>query len=143
MAKEIIKDPQIFITKEARELFDNIKRSFTEFRQFDNKDFFMLAVMFGYENGVKKPLKPADTEKSGFARERYLLDTDNAVLKAIAISEKKDLEVIGDIKTIYAIAEEYANGGIKFLKEFVFDNPASFVKKYAVMLEEIYDRKAK
>ena len=140
MAKEIIKDPQIFITKEAREVFDNIKRSFTEFRQFDNKDFFILAVMFGYENGAKKALKPADTEKSGFARERYLSDTDNAVLKAIAVSEKNDIEAISDIKTIYAIAEEYANGGVKYLKEFIFDNPASFVKKYAVMLSEIHGK---
>ena len=47
MANNTLKDPQIYISKEARTLFDNMKRNLEEFKNFDNKDFFMLAVLFG------------------------------------------------------------------------------------------------
>ncbi len=34
-------------------------------------------------------------------------------------------------------AEEYANGGIGPLKEFVYENPASFTKKFSALLKEL------
>jgi len=136
MAKEVIKDPQIFIAKEARVLFDNMKNNFDEFKQFDNKDFFILAMIFGYANNKRKPLKKQEKEKSGFTRQRYLTNTDEGILKAIAIDDKKDISAINDIQTIYSIAEEYTNGGITYLKEFIYDNPASLTKKFSAKLNE-------
>lgn len=136
MAKEIVKDPQIFISKEARKLYENMQTSFEEFKKLDNKDFFLLMLVFGCLNEKKKTLSDQDAEKSGFTRERYLDPEENAILKAIAITEKNDIALVNDIPEAYAIAEEYANGGMNFLKEFVYDNPASFVKKFAAMLKD-------
>ena len=134
--KETIKDPQIFITKEARELFDKMKSRIREFRSFENKDFVILSAMFGIRNKKRKPLKPQDTEKSGFTRERYLSASEMAVFRALAINEKEDVAVIKDPKYIYSIVEEYCNGGISDLKEFVFGDAASLTKKLASKLRE-------
>ena len=135
--KETLKDPQIFITREARELFDNMKSRFPEFKSFDNKDFVVLAAMFGVRNKKRKPLRPQDTEKSGFTRERYLSNSEMAVFRALAINEKEDVTIIRDPKYTYSLVEEYCNGGISDLKEFIFGEPGSLSKKLASKLKEI------
>lgn len=137
MGNKIIKDPQIYISKEARKLFDNMKNQLEEFKQMDNKDLFILAVMFGYLNNRKKKLERLKRTESGFTRERYLLPEDNGVLKAIAIFDEKDISIVNNIPHVYSIAEEYANAGIAYLKQFVFDDPASFVKKFASELKKL------
>lgn len=137
MENKIIKDPQIFISKEARQLFDNLRKQLEEFKQMDNKDFFMMAVMFGYLNNKKKKLEHSSKTESGFTRERYLSAEDNGVLKAIAITSEKDLCIVNDIVYVYSIAEEYANGGISYLKEFVFEDQASFIKNFASEIKKI------
>ncbi len=137
MENKVIKDPQIYISKEARELFDNLQDQLDEFKQMDNKDFFILAVLFGYLNNKKKKLEHASKTESGFTRERYLSAEDNGVLKAIAIAGEKDIEIVNDIVRVYSIAEEYANGGIAYLKEFIFDDQASFVKNFASEIKKL------
>ena len=131
-----IKDPQIYISNEADKLFDNIKH-YKEFRQLDNKDFFMLALMFGYLNKKRSPLKKQNRTKSGFTRERYLSENDKAVLKTIAIEETGQIEVVNKIMEVFSIAEEFANGGIIYLQKFIFDNPADFAKKFASTLKKL------
>jgi len=128
-----IKDPQIFVSKKTRQVFDEMKKR-SEFKQMENKDLFLLAVLFGYENSSKRKLAHSDKTQSGLTRERYLSDEDNAILKAIAIDFTDDLSVIEDITKVYSIAEEYANGGIEYLKEFVF-SPGTFTKKYSSKLK--------
>lgn len=125
-----IKDPQIFISVEAKKIYDNL-RELDEFKGLENKDLFITAVIFGYKHGKKRELKTKDKTESGFTRERYLTDLDNCILKAIAIKHENKIDVIRDIQMVYSIAEEYANEGIYHLKDFVFSNPASFAKKYA------------
>lgn len=125
-----IKDPQLFISIEAKKIYDNL-RELAEFKSLDNKDLFIMALVFGYKSGKKRELKSKEKTESGFTRERYLTDNDNCILKAIAIQQENEVDVIRDIQKVYTIAEEYANEGIYHLKEFVFSNPASFAKKYA------------
>ena len=137
MENKVIKDPQIFISKETRQLFDTLKDQLDEFKQMDNKDFFMMAVMFGYSNDMKKKLEHSSKTESGFTRERYLSSEDNGVLKAIAIAEEKDISIVADIVRVYSIAEEYANGGASFLKEFVFGDQSSFVKNFANEIKKL------
>jgi len=134
MSDNTLKDPQIFISQEARSLFDNLKR-IEEFKCLENKDLFMLALLFGI-NKDKIPIKKQDRTQSGFTRERYLSDKDMNVLKAIAVSEKDDISIINDIPGIFSLAEEYANAGIKELKEFVYDNPADLTKKLSSKIKK-------
>jgi hypothetical protein len=137
MENKMVKDPQIFISKEARKFFDNLKEQFDEFKQMDNKDFFMLAVLFGYLNNKRKKMESSEKTESGFTRERYLAAEDNGILKAIAISTTKQIEIINDIVSIYSIAEEYANGGISYLKDFIFEDQASFLKNFASEIKKL------
>lgn len=131
-----IKDPQLFISVEAKKIFDNL-RELDEFKGLDNKDLFMMAVVFGYKSGKKRELKSKDKTESGFTRERYLSDNDNCILKAIAIKQENKVDVIRDIQHVYSIAEEYANEGVYHLKDFIFSNPASFAKKYAQEIKNV------
>ena len=143
MEIKMLKDPQIYVSKEARELFDNMNRC-DDFKGLENKDLFMLAVIFGFIKGDhgRKNLAKAQRTQSGYTRERYLTDSDNALLIAIAVFEQGELELLGksNTPTVYSIAEEYANGGINDLKKFIFDNPASFVKKFAKLLRQHYKK---
>jgi dnd system-associated protein 4 len=136
----VLRDPQIYISKEARALFDNMKR-LPDFKHFENKDFFILAVLFGYANNKKKPLKKQDRTQSGFTRERYLSDKDKDIIKSICVEDKNDLCIVNDTPALFSIGEEYANGGISFLKDFVFDNPADFSKKLANYLKKFKKQK--
>jgi len=135
MTPNILKDPQVYISKEARTLFDSMKRM-PDFQKFVNKDFFMLAMLFGYHKKRRKPLKRSERTQSGYARERYFFKEDMEFIKAAAISEENDLKVVESVPNMFSIAEEYVNGGISFLKEFIFDNPADFVKKFAGYLKK-------
>jgi dnd system-associated protein 4 len=144
METKKLKDPQIYVSKEAKELFENMKRRFDDFRSLENKDFFILAVLFGYAKGSRgrKKLSAADRTGSALTRERYLKDRDNVLLKAIAVAEQGDTEFLkrDNIADVYAIAEEYANGGIDELRRFMFDDPASFTKKFASLLRDHYGK---
>jgi hypothetical protein len=137
-----MKDPQIYISKEARELYDNARMRFSEIKNLDNKDFFMLAVIFGFSKGTafRKPLLNQDRTKSGFTRERYLTDLDNAILKAIGIAEKSELELGSGIRIsdVYSLAEEYANSGIDEIKSLLFEQDGSFLLKFSNFLLEHY-----
>jgi len=130
-----IKDPQLFISKEARELYDNLRQQCEEFKQMDNKDFFVLALLFGQKNTKRKRLDGSAKTESGFFRLRNLTDEEKGIFQAIAIAETKDIAVINDVAEIVKIAEEYANGGVSFLKEFIFEEQASFIKNFAAELK--------
>ena len=80
--------------------------------------------------------KKQERTESGYTRERYLLDRDNAILKAVAVAEKDDVKLINSISDVYSIAEEYANGGTEFLRDFFLENPASLTKKFADKLKK-------
>lgn len=133
-----IKDPQIFVSKTARDIYDNM-RKLDEFKNLDNKDLLFLAIIFGYIHNRRKKLDARETHSSGFTRERYLSDSENGILKAIAVTQEEKIDVINDIQLVYSIAEEYANGGVELLKEFVFDNPASFIKKYSSEIKKHFN----
>jgi dnd system-associated protein 4 len=134
MQAKKIKDPQIFISQDLRKIFDDMKH-YDEFKYFENKDMFMLAVLFGYINNRVKPLNSADKTESGYTRERYLTPQDNAILKAIAIAHTNNIELVDNVPEVYEIAEQYANGGANYLKEFVFDDSGSIIKKFATLIK--------
>lgn len=137
MENKVVKDPQIFISKESRKLYDNLRDQFEEFKRMDNKDYFMLVAMFGYLNKKRRELKHSEKTESGFVRERNLTPEESGALKAIAISEENNIRIANNIPRVCSIAEEYANGGFSYLKEFIFDNPASFIKNFASRLKEL------
>jgi len=86
----------------------------------------------GYSRKIRLPL----VNKDEFVRAEYLNEIDDALLKAIAVADTKDINVINDLNNVYTIAEEYANGATEHLRALIFDDPANFTKKLATMLRE-------
>ena len=94
----------------------------------ENKRVFMMAMVMGYIMESRKPLKKR--YQSGILRTESLKPEDKAIIKALALAEEKDLSIYSDKRKIYTIAEEYASGGIKYLKEDVFGKQhGSYVKR--------------
>jgi dnd system-associated protein 4 len=94
-----------------------------------NKGIFILAMALGFSKGKKTPIKKPYT---GHVNYISLTPEERWLLRAIAISEKKDLSVLsGDNqKEIFRIAEEYANGGIKLLyQEIKGEEFGDFIKR--------------
>ena len=114
------------IRKSDRKDYDLLKDRDSPFAGKGNKELFLMAMIIGFRNGRRVKLDTRDT----FARIEYLNSKEKSIIKAIAVAEDGDLNVLLDKKKIYSIAEEYAAVGIKLLKEKVFgEEPGSYFKK--------------
>lgn len=125
--KEDIKDFRLLLEEKDSPLY---KR--------ENKDVFIMSVVTGYKNGIRLPLK----SKEGFIREEYLNVEERSIIKSIAIQEDKNLSILLDMEKVYQIAEEYAKGGIKYLKDAVFQKShGSYIKRLeAELLDEFQEQ---
>ena len=84
---------------------------------FDSmKNVFMLAVCIGYSQGRRKPLK---SRRDIFAWAQFSEERDIPILRAIALAETEQVEVLTNQSEILTIAEEYANVGITEIQEKV------------------------
>jgi len=81
------------------------------------KDIFMLAACLGFRQGRRVPTNKADSE---FRVSVFTAD-DLAILKALAIAETGDVDVLTREGEILAIAEEYANAGIHEVRAYLLD----------------------
>jgi len=93
-----------------------------------NKHVFIMAMVKGFIMKSRKELKKKHS--GGYFRLESLLPEEKSLMKAIALYEEKDLNVYSDPKKIYTIAEEYASGGIKYLKDDILSKQhGTYVKR--------------
>ncbi len=125
-------EPQlIYVEKGSKDLFNNIELFKHEEEgkikdQFIKKDQFIYAMAVGFKNNKKKKLQ----KKDWFFRTSNLKKEDRVLIDAVALSYKKDPEILLNKKDVYSIAQEYAKGGIEFLNEQIEYMPfGSFSKK--------------
>lgn len=128
-----VKDPQVYVSKKLRDELDKLK-SRPEFEGLDQKDLFFFALILGYSNSSRLQIPAGDFTQSGYFREKNFTDEERAVFYSIAVEAEDTIDVLGDIRKVIAIAEEYANGGCKYIKEFVYDGSGSLDSKLAEML---------
>jgi len=83
------------------------------------KDLFMFAACMGFQNGRRT--KPRKGNNGGEVPSKVFTEDDLAILKAIAIAETGDVEVLNRFGEVLAIAEEYANAGIYEVKSSLLD----------------------
>jgi hypothetical protein len=118
------------------DLLLNDKNSF--FYKRDNKEIFIMAMVYGFSNQKRKPLK--EKHSGGYFRVEYLTDQEKTLMKAVAVKATGNLEVLLDPKEVYAIAEEYASGGIDYLKSEVFGrHQGDYTKRFGELLTEIHN----
>ncbi|RLC79947.1 MAG: hypothetical protein DRJ03_09230 [Chloroflexi bacterium] len=77
------------------------------------KDVFMFAACLGYRNGSRRQLSSG---KKQTIRREVFTENDFSLLKAIAISATRDVDILLHLGDILTIAEEYAHAGIQDLK---------------------------
>lgn len=83
------------------------------------KDVFVWAVALGVKNGRRLPLEGARTQI--FRWDQLSQDLDVPALKALAVAETEEAEVLLHEDQILRIAEEYANAGIREAKRRLID----------------------
>lgn len=83
------------------------------------KDLFMFAACMGFQNGRRT--KPRKGNNGGEVPSKVFTEDDLAILKAIAIAETGDVEVLNRFGEVLVIAEEYANAGIYEVKSSLLD----------------------
>jgi hypothetical protein len=119
----------------------DLARALSPFYKKTMKDVFMYALGIGFFDHKRLKLQ----KKIGTIPLRTLGPSDIALIKAIAVVEKGSLDVLHgeNIKEVFEIAEEYANGGITTLYDMVFgDEPGDVDKRMEQHLREILETQA-
>ena len=118
---------RLFINKSDRKDYEMLLKSKdSPFLSRRNKVPFVIAMLFGVKARTRTRLK----KKDGWIYVDYLNDDEESIIKAIAVFEAGDLNVLLDKDRVYTIAEEYAATGIKLLKAKVFSGGyGTFAKK--------------
>jgi len=78
------------------------------------KDAFMWAAFLGYQRGERKPI--AGKRTTIFRWAQFTPQKDIPLLKALALANGGDIDVLLKQDEILTIAEEYANAGIHELR---------------------------
>jgi len=80
----------------------------------DRKDQFLVAMSVGFKNNSRKSIRKKHVL---FKSKNIELDKNAAALvNAVALSSTDDVEILTDKIEVYKIAEEYANSGIRIMK---------------------------
>lgn len=96
------------------------------------KNIFMLAIFIGYNEEKRIPL--GKDKEMIFAWARFSPEEDVPLLRALALAETEDVEVLTDQDQILTIAEEYANGGITEIQKQVEDMPGDRITNLVDLL---------
>ena len=118
---EYSRTDRIYIDESASDIYRQLKSGVntqSEEAPFETfKDIFMMATCLGFQN--KRRVR---TDKQGSEiRLSVFTEDDIATLKAIAIAETGDVDVLTRFGEILSIAEEYANTGIYEVKAYLMD----------------------
>jgi hypothetical protein len=113
-------------------------RSFTIFAGKDQKDLFLFAMALGYYNRQKSPV----TEKQNNIPVQALNERQKWAVLPIGVIEKGDLVSLKDETSIYSLAEQYANEGMKILKSQMDKNELNYSKALEAELRDILLEKA-
>ena len=74
------------------------------------KDVFMWAASLGYQRGERKPIRGKRTTIFRWAQ--FSPQTDIPLVKAMAIADSGDVDVLMSQEDVLTAMEEYANAGI-------------------------------
>lgn len=82
-----------------------------------NKGLFLIALSYGFKN--KKIV--TDFKKSQTGPRTELEDQDFALMSAIQLAHTSDPSSLGDTKARNELAQQYAEGGIREIYEWLLD----------------------
>lgn len=107
---------RFYIDKEDRPYYLKAEEeNIINFKNKNQKEQFLLAMAVGFENDQKRELKTRD----GFFYPKDLKPEDKTSINALAIHEHGSIDVLGNEKEIFEIAEQYASAGIRILVDSI------------------------
>lgn len=130
---------RLYCRKNDKEIYDHLKKE-EIFKGLDHIHIFMIAMSMGYKAKRRVPLVDTNETKEGLTLLYHIPENYNNLMTALAIAEVGDLNVMLDKGAIYTIAEEYATGGIRLLKNKVMSGEfGSYPKHLEAELIELCD----
>lgn len=116
---------------ENREEWDLVKDSVEMFKTAEWQDVFILAALLGFKNGTKKPWS---SKRNYLFRRESIRSRNWDIAQAITVAESGSIEVLQDTPAIIHILEDYANAGIKLLKQETADRDVDYAKKLEALV---------
>ena len=113
---------RLYINKKDKDLYSQLLGKNGPFDGKDNKHIFMLSLAYGFKYGKKTDI----ADKEGMVRTEYLDKNEKSMMKAIGIAENNNLNALIDKKSLFNIAENYANTGLHILYDEAFNNGINF-----------------
>ena len=83
------------------------------------KDVFMWAACLGYQRGERKPIR--GNRRTIFRWAQFLPQMDIPLIKAMAIADSGDVDVLMRQEDVLTVVEEYANAGIISLESRILN----------------------
>jgi dnd system-associated protein 4 len=124
------------IESESHKLYEQLtdkNQTISPFRGKTFAELFIYAMALGFHHKSRIPIK----KKMSSIPFSALRDREWLV-KAIAVAETGSLDILLDKPTVALIAQEYANGGIVYLRDMVFGaEPGDAYKRMESELREI------
>lgn len=132
---------RLSINESDKKEYLRLKGKDSPFKDKDNKDLFMMALIVGYSE-VKTKVKLE--KKLGYAQLNTFNDEDLTIIKSIAVAEAKSLDILTDKVEVLSIAEQYANSGIKMFKDEVFNGEyGDYIRRIESKLVDAFEEKIK
>lgn len=116
-------------------LSKNEKLNTTIFKGKLQKDLFIFAMALGKNRERKQAIPPG--KKVNSVSVAAMKDPQKWALLSIGIEETGDIFCLDDQKTVYALAEEYAEEGIEILKSQMDKYGSNYPKQLELELKEI------
>ena len=135
MTQQTSKHDRICINESHHEIYKNLttdkKDSPQPFKTM--KDLFLLAALIGYRQEKRLTLEQGI---GIFSWAQFSSQEDVPVLRALAIAETGDVNVLANQDELLTIAEEYANGGIVEIQEQVAEMPGNRIANLVGLLQK-------
>lgn len=137
MEQEAKGSDRVAIDKDVHQLYKDLSERSTQNPEtspfLTMKDVFMWAVALGVKEGKRRPL--SGSREQIFRWDQFSQDMDIPALKAIALAETGEVEVLLREDQILRIAEEYANAGIHEIKQEIVDQPGEALWNLVALLK--------
>lgn len=125
---------RIYLDNESKEIMDNLR--YHIFKGLTLVEIFSICLVKGRQQGYKSPL----SNKKSIIREETLNNSNLPYLmKAVAVEETGNLDILNDKNEYFTICEEYAKTGLIYLKSQIFENEEDLLNSLELEALEFFD----
>jgi len=113
-------------------------RKLGPFKNKHNACIFVVAVALGFFK-AKNRVELEDPDQ--FIHDYNFTDTQNSIIKAVAVYEEGSLEVLADPDKVVKIVNEFANAGLPIIESMVNKHDPDFITSLEDEMVDYFDKK--